>query len=311
MSKSPPYQKIVTEIKRRIEIGELSVGDRVPSTRAIVEEWGVAIATATKALTTLRTEGIVQATPRVGTVVARPPARPSRRRVLDTAEGTPIRQQIVAAAITMADAEGIAALSMRSVAAQTGMATMTLYRYVNGKDDLVFHMIDTVFADVADRDYDGEDWRARLEAIARRLWRLFQRHPWLPHVVSLGRAQPVPGLIGYADRVLDALRDAKLSPLDKLRVHISLYGLIQGLSASLEQEAQNEEETGMGSEEWMSDAEPQLGDLMASGRFPAFREVIADLEFEYDHDLDALFEFGLASMLDGVAAKLTNPVAAT
>lgn len=311
MAELPPYQKIVTEIKQRIETGDLAVGDRVPSTRMIVEEWGVAIATATKALTTLRTEGIVQATPRVGTVVARPPARPSQRRAVDTTAGTPIRQQIVAAAITMADTDGIAGLSMRSVANQVGMATMTLYRYVASKDDLVFHMIDTTFADIATRDGESGDWRTRLESIAWRLWRLFQRHTWLPHVVSLARAQPVPGLIGYADRVLETLHDVDLDPVDKMRVHISLYGLIQGLSASLEQEAQTEEETGIDSEEWLTVSEPQLGDLIASGRYPAFQKVISDLNSDYDHDLDALFEFGLASMLDGVAAKLTKPANAT
>lgn len=304
MAEPSPYQRIVTDIKQRIESGELAVGDRVPSTRAIVEEWGVAIATATKALTTLRTEGIVHATHRVGTVVARPPAQPSRRRAVDTTAGTPIRQQIVTAAIGMADTDGIAALSMRSVANQVGMATMTLYRYVAGKDDLVFHMVDTAFADIAAPDEETGDWRTRLEVIARQLWQLFQRHPWLPHVVSLARAQPVPGLIGYADRVLASLEDVDLGPVDKMRVHISLYSLVQGLSASQEQEARSEEETGMDGVEWMTVAEPQLGDLVASGRYPAFGKVVSELDDGYDRDLDALFEFGLASMLDGVAVRV-------
>ncbi|WP_311931749.1 winged helix-turn-helix domain-containing protein [Microbispora sp. H11081] len=64
------YQEIAAGIRRRIEAGELRPGDRVPSTREIVREWGVAMATATKVLTELRREGLVHAVPGVGTVVA-------------------------------------------------------------------------------------------------------------------------------------------------------------------------------------------------------------------------------------------------
>ncbi|WP_143676170.1 GntR family transcriptional regulator, partial [Streptomyces milbemycinicus] len=76
----PPYLRIVTEIRRRIADGELAPGGRVPSTRQIAKEWGVALATATKALTTLRLDGLVEARPRVGTVVATQTPAPSARR---------------------------------------------------------------------------------------------------------------------------------------------------------------------------------------------------------------------------------------
>ncbi|GAA3083743.1 hypothetical protein GCM10020000_82430 [Streptomyces olivoverticillatus] len=66
----PPFRRIADEIARRIAEGTLAPGERVPSTRQIAREWGVALATATKALTTLRLEGLVEARPRVGTVVA-------------------------------------------------------------------------------------------------------------------------------------------------------------------------------------------------------------------------------------------------
>ncbi|MCZ0996054.1 winged helix-turn-helix domain-containing protein [Streptomyces noursei] len=59
----PPYRRIADEIARRIADGTLAPGDRVPSTRRIAREWGVALATATKALTTLRLEGLVEARP--------------------------------------------------------------------------------------------------------------------------------------------------------------------------------------------------------------------------------------------------------
>ncbi|MEU6233613.1 winged helix-turn-helix domain-containing protein, partial [Kitasatospora sp. NPDC047058] len=66
----PPFQRIAADLRRRISGGELAPGARVPSTRRLAQDWGVALATATKALTVLRYEGLVEALPRVGTVVA-------------------------------------------------------------------------------------------------------------------------------------------------------------------------------------------------------------------------------------------------
>ncbi|MFV2120761.1 GntR family transcriptional regulator, partial [Streptomyces sp. Act-28] len=65
-----PYRRITADIRRRITEGELLPGDRVPSTRKLAEQWGVALATATRALTELRLEGYVETRPRAGTVVA-------------------------------------------------------------------------------------------------------------------------------------------------------------------------------------------------------------------------------------------------
>lgn len=148
----PPYLRVAAEIRRRIADGELAPGDRVPSTRQIAREWNVALATATKALTALRQEGLVQAKPRVGTVVAashrrpvaaRPRTAPDRER-----ERELTRERIVHTAIEIADAEGLAAVSMRSVAARLHAATMSPYRYVNSKDDLVLLMADAVLGEL-------------------------------------------------------------------------------------------------------------------------------------------------------------------
>ncbi|WP_143737206.1 GntR family transcriptional regulator, partial [Microbispora sp. GKU 823] len=80
---TPPYARIAAELRRRIIEGELAPGDRVPSTRQVAAQWGVALATATRALAELRREGLVRAEPRVGTVVAHRLARMSAGRDLD------------------------------------------------------------------------------------------------------------------------------------------------------------------------------------------------------------------------------------
>ncbi|WPR52497.1 winged helix-turn-helix domain-containing protein [Streptomyces sp. S399] len=90
---APRYSGIAAVLRRRIETGELAPGDRVPSTREITRRWGVAMATATKALTELRREGLVRAVPGVGTVVAPRdrPARPARPRPRPTGADRPGR----------------------------------------------------------------------------------------------------------------------------------------------------------------------------------------------------------------------------
>jgi len=65
----PPYLQIATHLREKIVSGELSDGDSIPSARQITRDWGVAMATATKVLATLRSEGLVRAVPGVGTVV--------------------------------------------------------------------------------------------------------------------------------------------------------------------------------------------------------------------------------------------------
>jgi DNA-binding transcriptional regulator YhcF (GntR family) len=140
----PPYQRIAAALRERITSGELKPGDRVPSTRQIAQEWGVAIVTATRVLTTLREEGLVIAKPRSGTVVAEARRIVARRRA---AEPDQARERIVAAAIAIADAEGLGAVSMRRIATDLGMATMSLYHYLPGKDDLIAAMVDEAFGD--------------------------------------------------------------------------------------------------------------------------------------------------------------------
>ena len=156
---TPPYRRIVDHVRHRIAAGELRPGDRIPSARQLTRDWDVAIATATKALGVLRQEGLTAVRPGIGTVVAEPRRRAS--------EGELTRERIVRAAIAIADAEGMAEVSMRRVATGLGVATMSLYRHVPGKDDLVLLMIDAAL---------GEERPARSVAgSARRRYRAPRR----------------------------------------------------------------------------------------------------------------------------------------
>src|SRR5215212_1262271 len=122
-----PSARIAAELRSQIASGRLPPGARMPSTRALVQRYGVAMATATKVLTTLRHEGLVHSVPGVGTVVGEVPTAGSPARRRRTSGGALAIDAIVAAGIAVADAEGLSALSMRRVAAELGAAPMSLY----------------------------------------------------------------------------------------------------------------------------------------------------------------------------------------
>jgi AcrR family transcriptional regulator len=292
MAEVAPYRQIVQEVRRRIEAGELRPGDRVPSARAITREWGVAIATATKAHAALREEGLTVARPGVGTVVAGRPA--------PGADLT--RERIVASAIAIADADGLAELTMRRLAAALGVSTMSLYRHVPSRDDLVVAMIDEAIAEVRLPPRRPPRWRQSIELVARLEWVVFQRHPWLAPSMSITRPQLVPRGMRLSEWVMSAFDGTALTTSERMFVQILLFSFIRGVASGLEAEAEALRDSGLTADEWMAVAAPAYARMLGSGEFPHFRALT---EQGFDFDLDGLFEFGLARLLDGLEPWVT------
>lgn len=297
-----PYRRIVEDVKRQLRTGALQPGDRMPSTRELARQWKVALATAAHAMRVLAEEGVVKALPRVGTVVADGTSRPGAAR--GTAEST--RERIVRAAISMADDEGLPALSIRGIASKLGMPVMSLYRYVASKEVLLVMMAEAVFADEMLPPEPPPGWRAQLELAARLEWRVFKRHPWLARVVNLTRPQPQPGALAYADWVMRALQETRLPAQEVMRVHVLLHTFVQGIAVNLESEADAIAQTGMNDEEFMRRTESSFLNLATSGRFPHFAKVLTGLRTGFDLDFDDLFETGLRVWLDGLEARLAR-----
>jgi AcrR family transcriptional regulator len=294
--------EILASIRRGIASGELKPGDRVPSTRQITRRWGVAMATATRVLMTLQQEGLVVARPGIGTVVASAPSSPAAVAVTPRARAAPAeitRQDVVRTAMAIADTEGSAALSMRRVATELGVATMSLYRHVPSKDELVERMLDAAFADHRFSGPPPADWFDAVEAGTRRLWQIFRRHPWAAAVMSLTRPQVTPNVLAYSEWVISALHAAGFGPRRIFQVHLALFSYVRGLGVSLEPEAAAEQETGLTYDEFVNAQDATMTAVIASGAFPTFQAVAAGADF--DLDLDEQFEFGLQLLLAGLA----------
>ncbi len=294
-----PYRVIAAELRRRIEAGELGPRDRVPSTRALVREFGVAMATATKALQVLQQQDLVEALPGVGTVVGSRTVRarpPQAARELN-------REEVVRIAIAIADADGLAALSMRRIAAELGVSTMALYRYVGGKEALVLRMVDSAIGEFPVTPV--ENWRSGIEAVARLQWAAYPRHRWLASAISLSRPQAVPNLLPHTDAVLRALGPFNVDGSTALYTAITVFAYVRGVALTMEAEAQAEQDTGMTADEWADQNMSPIATMISLADLPGFRAVFQP-GFDFDYNLDQLFELGLELVLDGLEVKLAR-----
>jgi AcrR family transcriptional regulator len=297
----PPYVTIANELRARIREGELRTGDKIASTRALARKWNVALATAAKALAVLSQEGLIEAVPRVGSVVA----EPKPRAALPVAREQELsRDRIVVAAIAIADAQGLDALSIRGVAAKLGVPVMSLYRHVSSKDELVLAMTDAALGEAAFPVDPPRGWRARLELGARLECQTYRRHPWLARLITLTRPNPLPNALRYAEWMLSALDGLGLDGRAMLQIHIVVHSFVAGIAANLEAEAQAEADSGMSEGEWMQTQEATFAKLAGSGAYPTFDRLLQGMADGFDLDLDALFEFGLRPLLDGFAAMI-------
>ncbi|GGK95589.1 GntR family transcriptional regulator [Nocardia jinanensis] len=284
----PPYLRIVAEIERRIAAGLLRPGDPVPTTRAIAREWGVAIATATKALAALKHSGTIESTSRVGAVVA------ARRLPSRTIAGLE-RERVVRAAMRIADSGGLTALSLRAVAAELGVATITLRRYLDADAELTQLLADAAFAEI-DYPESPPGWRSHLRVAARLQWAVYQRHPWVPPLVSITRPATLPAMIAYGLWTLRAFDDLELDSSTRLHIYATLVNYVRGTAMNIESEARAELDSGMTSKQW------------GAARLAVDRPLITQLtEPDTQVDLESLFAFGLERLLDGLTIVMTPP----
>jgi AcrR family transcriptional regulator len=132
-------------------------------------------------------------------------ARPARRAPLT-------RDQIVAAALALADEHGIDAVSMRKVGEAVGVEAMSLYNHVANKDDLLDGMVDAVFAEIELPDLDDPDlvWRDALRDRARSARAAMRRHPWAVTLMET-RTSPGPATLRHHDAVIATMRNAGFS----------------------------------------------------------------------------------------------------
>ncbi|WP_422773030.1 TetR/AcrR family transcriptional regulator [Plantactinospora sp. WMMC1484] len=214
--------------------------------------------------------------------------------------------RIVRAAIEIADAEGLAGLSMRRVAERLGVTAMSLYTYVPGKAELIDVMLDTVHAPTAEPDGDRSDWRSRLAGLARENYDRYRRHPWLLQVAT---SVPVlgPNLLARYDRELTAVAGLGLTEVEMDLVVTLVADYVHGAVRGAVEAAQMPQRTGMTAEQWWRSYEPLLAQVFDAERYPMAARVggVAGAEYDAPADPARAFEFGLQRVLDGIEALVS------
>ncbi|MFC9355415.1 TetR/AcrR family transcriptional regulator [Rhodococcus sp. NPDC057014] len=207
-------------------------------------------------------------------------------------------ERIVATAISMADAEGLATLSMQRLAEDLGFTKMSLYRYTPGKAELTALMLDAALGPAPDlSDIDG-GWRAALHEWALRMWAGLRRHPWVVDV-AVGPRVMGPNELGWLETGLSALSGTGLTGGERLDSVVLITGHVRSLA---------QQSTAAGAE--TDTPEKALNAIMTgiltdnAERYPEAAAAFASASSSSGQD-DAL-EFGLARIFDGLAALVAE-----
>ncbi|MFD6107885.1 TetR/AcrR family transcriptional regulator, partial [Nocardia salmonicida] len=142
------------------------------------------------------------------------------------------RTAIVDAAITLADADGLDAVSMRRIADRLEVGTMSLYRHVANKDELIAAMTDEIAArhpypDPAGR---GWTWRDRVRIAAEVDWELYQQHPWVLLTFAVPRYSFGPQGLTSLAWLVEGLRELDVTAREATTMGFSVWNYISGAS---------------------------------------------------------------------------------
>ncbi len=217
-------------------------------------------------------------------------------------------ERIVAAGVDLADAEGLAGVSMSRVAAALGTGAMSLYRYVSDKDELLKLMVDAAYGPPPDTRPPAGDWRAGLTWWAGSQLDAMLRHPWAVRVPIPG-PPTTPNTVSWLDQGLRCLAQTPLDETQKMSVLLLLTGYARN-EATLTADLDAAFVAGTTPQAAMSRYGRILNGLIAGGDYAGLRAVIDSGFFDAQDDPpDAEFRFGLGRILDGIERLLEVPQA--
>ena len=212
------------------------------------------------------------------------------------------REKIVRAAVAIADGGGLAAVSLRKVAASLDAGPMRLYGYVANKEELLELMVDEVYGEMASAGPTDRDWRDALKTIAHGIRRAAKEHGWFVDLMG-GRPPRGPNALAHQEATFVALEGAPgFEDIDvamqALRIaNAYVIGAVRVEAGELRAEL----ESGMDRAEWQTAMGPYMERMIATGRFPNIARVVREAAIP---PADVEFDQGLDRVLDGIAAYL-------
>ncbi|MBF6193269.1 MULTISPECIES: TetR/AcrR family transcriptional regulator C-terminal domain-containing protein [Nocardia] len=219
-------------------------------------------------------------------------------------------EAVVAAAIEIADAEGLAAVTMRAVANRLGLTPMATYTYVPGKSELIDLMLDAVYARMERADLTGLPWRERVALIAAENRAMLARHPWVAYLPTT-RPPLGPGLAAKYDHELEAFADLGLDDVAMDAALTFVLGFVTSVARIAIDSARAAADSAMSDEQWWERAAPVLAQVFDARRYPLAARVgtAAGQAHDAAYSADHAYEFGLTLVLDGLARRIEGPSA--
>jgi AcrR family transcriptional regulator len=210
-------------------------------------------------------------------------------------------ERIVKAGITVADTEGLEAVSMARVAREVGASTMSLYRYVASKDELLTLMVDEGLGPPPAQSEFGPDWRSGLTRWAVLVREAYNGGLWALRVPI--SAPPLgPNNVRWLEAALGCLESAPLSEAHKLSTVLLISGFVRNeatLSADIQAAVSADPDAAF-------NYGTALSQLIDPNSFPAIQRALAAGIFDDNDELEGEFEFGLVRILDGIEVLMAN-----
>jgi AcrR family transcriptional regulator len=216
----------------------------------------------------------------------------------DGREGRPrlSRERVLDRAVEVADAQGLGALTMRSLAQELGVRPMALYHYFANKDEILNGLIDRVFAEI-DLPAPGGHWRAEVTRRAHSARRVLRRHPWAVPLME-SRSTPGPATLRQHDAMLGTLRGAGLSLPMTGHAYAVLDAFVYGFAV---QEAALPFDRDTAPE-----ATAALAAQFPADQYPHLVEFATDHALQPGYDFGEEFDYGLGLILDALQRSVPS-----
>jgi AcrR family transcriptional regulator len=203
------------------------------------------------------------------------------------------RERVLRAAITLADAGGIEALSMRRLGRALGVEAMSLYNHVSGKDDILSGIVDIIVGDI-DVGRSAADWKAAMRRRSISLRTVFSRHPWALGLLE-SRRNLGPAALRYLDSVLGVLREAGFSVAMAVRAFSILDSYVHGFCIQ-------EQSMPSGSAAEARELAEQFLRQLPTSEYPHLAAVTVDVVTKAGFDFQKEFESGLDLLLEALGS---------
>lgn len=204
------------------------------------------------------------------------------------------RDRVLQSAMAVADAGGIDALTIRSLAHHLGVKPMSVYYYVANKDEILDGIVDLVFSEI-ELPAPGGDWRAEMRRRADSARQVLRAHPWAIGLME-SRTSPGPATLRHHDAVIATLRGAGFSAALTAHAYALLDSYVYGFAL---------QEAGLPFEgaDTVADVAEPIMERFTTGEYPHLVEMATGYYLQPGYDFGDEFTFGLELIIDGLAQR--------